>query len=109
MGQFGSAENNRASSDSLDAEQCTQERRLAGTVGAEHGNDLTLIDMHGHAAYRVHTAVAHVEVTRIEQHGCTPSMSRPRRDRYAALTDHRESGPACLRRSYDQNRAPRRA
>jgi hypothetical protein len=54
-----------------------QHRRLAGAVGAHHGEDLALFDRHGHAAQRRQIAVGHLHPPELQQgHAALPSSPR---------------------------------
>ena len=50
-----------------DARYRLQQRRLAGAVRAEQGDDLALADVEVDAEQHLHVAVAHVEAPHVEQ------------------------------------------
>ena len=57
----------------VQARQHAQGRRLAGTVGAEQGDDLALVDFEGDAVQRGDRAVAHDRVVDAAASMCAPS------------------------------------
>jgi hypothetical protein len=49
-----------------------QRRRLAGSVGADEGHDLSLVDLDVDALQRVDGAVVDIEIGDLEHHGWPP-------------------------------------
>ena len=67
-GNIGIAENNAAARLALHAGDGADERRLAGAVGADNGDDRALFDLKRHAVERLHVAVKHIEVFDAQHH-----------------------------------------
>ena len=70
----GAAEGDSAARLRLHAGERADERRLAGAVGADNGDDRAFLDIKRHRIERLHVAVEHIEVFDAQHH----SASAPR-------------------------------
>src|SRR6185369_6087074 len=67
-GDVGALERDAARARPLDAGYRADQRRLAGAVGADDGDDLLLLDLDRHAVERLSVAVVKMDVLRGEDH-----------------------------------------
>ena len=67
-GNIGAAEDDAAARLRLHAGERADERRLAGAVGADDGDDRAFRDLERHAVERLHVAVEDIEVFDAQHH-----------------------------------------